>query len=187
MALKKLGSTNARALIRSGASLQEMKDVYIKRSYRARQRMKQVAAAFPGSETVTRHQIDFRPAKELKGLNKKQMALELAAVNKYMESASSKVGKYGQVRQDIVNTFQANGYDVTEENLDTVTQFLEDARQRGLAAIYPSDMIVDAATRAYKKGLSREDWEANLEYWMTKSKAKERLYLVRRASSSDDY
>lgn len=184
---RKLGSTNAQALIRSGATLQEMKDVYIKRSYQARKRYQQVAAKYPGSETVMRHRGDFLPVRQLKNLDKKQMAMELAAVNRYTQSESSREEKYESVRDRIINSFQANGYDVNDKNLDTVTMFLEDVRARGLAAIYPSDIIVAAATRAARKGLSREDWLANVEYWATQSKAKERLYLRRRASSSNDY
>ncbi len=187
MALKKLGSYNAQELLKSGASLKELRRLYSKRAYEARKRFEKVEAGFKGSETVIRHKQDFKTARELGSLSRKEVAMELAAVNRYLESRSSRASKYGGVREDIIDSFQEHGYGfINQQTLDPTLEFLEDARARGIGTLFPSDIIVEAAGRAVRYGLSKEDWQKNVDYWLEHSKAK-KLLKIKYRSSSEDY
>lgn len=186
MALKKLSSTNAQELLKSGASIRELRRLYSKRAYVARQRYEKTKSRFATSETVYRHRTDFKTARELGQMSAKEIAMELASVNRYLESRSSRVQEYGNVRNDILNTFQEHGFDfINEETLDPTLEFLEDARARGIGGMFPSDIIVEAAGRAVRYGLSKSDWLANVDYWMERSKAKKMLKIKYRSGSND--
>ena len=171
-------------------TLAELKQQYVKQSYEARRRYKELQAKYPGSEIVQRRQGDFKPLRQMKGITKKELAMELSDVTRFLSASSSRVNEYEQVRSDTVETFHLHGYeDVTEKNLDPMIQFLEDARQRHLAAIYDSKRLVEVFNRAVKRGLTREQVLGNIEYWAEHGTGKEkpRLYASRHSSVTDFY
>lgn len=171
-------------------TLAELKQQYVKQSYEARRRYKQLQAKYPGSEIVQRHQGDFKPLRQMKGISKSDLAKELSDVTRFLSASSSRVNEYEQVRSDTVETFHRHGFeDVTEKNLDPLIQFLEDARQRHLATIYGSEQLVETFQRAQKRGLSREQLLGNIEYWAEHGTGKEkpRLYASRHSSVADFY
>lgn len=186
MALKKLGSFNAQEILKSGATLKELRRLYSKRAYVARKRFEKMQPQYGQSETVIRHRSDFRTARQLGQLSKKEVAMELASVNRYLESRSSRVKEYGNVRSDIIDSFQEHGYDfINEETLDPTLEFLEDARARGIGGMFPSDIIVEAAGRAVRYGLTKDEWLANVDYWAEHSKAKKMLKIFIRSGSEN--
>lgn len=171
-------------------TLADLKRQYVKQSYEARKRYKMLQAQYPNSEVVQRRQGDFKPLKQLKGISKSDLAKELSDVTRFLSSSSSRAAEYAQVRSNTVQSFQESGYDyVTEKNLDPLIQFLEDARQRHLAAIYDSARLVEVFNRAVKRGLSREQVLGNIEYWAEHGTGKEkpRLYASRYSSVKDFY
>lgn len=171
-------------------TMAELKQQYVKQSYEARRRYKELQARFPGSEVVQRRAGDFKPLRQLKGISKKELAMELSDVTRFLASSSSRTNEYEQVRSDTVQTFQQHGYkDITEKNLDPTIQFLEDARQRHLAAIYDSKRLVEVFNRAVKRGLTREQVLGNIEYWAEHSDGKKapRLYASRHSSVEEFY
>ena len=171
-------------------TLAELKQQYVKQSYEARRRYKELQAKYPGSEIVQRRKGDFKPLRQMKGITKKELAMELSDVTRFLSASSSRVNEYEQVRSNTVETFHLNGYeDVTEKNLDPMIQFLEDARQKHLAAIYDSKRLVEVFNRAVKRGLSREQVLGNIEYWAEHGtgKDKPRLYASRHSSVENFY
>lgn len=168
----------------------ELKQQYVKQSYEARKRYKMLQAQYPNSEVVQRRQGDFKPLKQMKGISKSDLAKELSDVTRFLSSSSSRVDEYAEVRAQTVKSFHDNSYEyVTEKNLDPMIQFLEDARQRHLAAIYDSKRLVEVFNRAVKRGLTREQVLGNIEYWAEHGTGKEkpRLYASRYSSVKDFY
>ena len=171
-------------------TMAELKQQYVKQSYEARRRYKQLASQFSGSEVVQRRKGDFKPLRQLKGISKADLAKELSDVTRFLTSSSSRVKEYEQVRKNTVQTFQEHGYeDVNEKNLDPLIQFLEDARQRHLATIYGSEQLVEVFQRAQKRGLTREQLLGNIEYWAEHGDGKKapRLFASRHSSVKDFY
>lgn len=171
-------------------TMAELKQQYVKQSYEARRRYKELQARFPGSEVVQRRAGDFKPLRQLKGITKKELAMELSDVTRFLSSGSSRVEEYEEVRKQTVKSFHDNDYDyVTLKNLDPMMQFLEDARQKHLAAIYDSKRLVIVFTRAVKRGLTREQVLGNIEYWAEHSDGTKaaRLYASRYSSVEDFY
>jgi len=171
-------------------TLAELKQQYVKQSYEARRRYKQLQAKYPGSEIVQRRQGDFKPLRQMKGITKKELAMELSDVTRFLSSGSSRVDEYADVRKQTIKSFHDNEYKfVTEKNLDPMMQFLEDARQKHLAAIYDSKRLVVVFTRAVKRGLTREQVLGNIEYWAEHDTGKKspRLFASRYSSVEDFY
>ena len=168
----------------------ELKQQYVKQSYEARRRYKQLQTKYPGSEIVQRRQGDFKPLRQMKGISKKELAMELSDVTRFLSSGSSRVDEYADVRKQTIKSFHDNEYKfVTEKNLDPMMQFLEDARQKHLAAIYDSKRLVEVFTRAVRRGLTREQVLGNIEYWAEHDTGKKspRLFASRYSSVEDFY
>lgn len=171
-------------------TMAELKQQYVKQSYEARRRFKALQAKYPGSEVVQRRQGDFKPLRQMKGITKKELAMELSDVTRFLSSGSSRVDEYEEVRKQTVKSFNDNSYKyVTEQNLDPLIQFLEDARQKHLAAIYDSKRLVIVFNRAVKRGLTREQVLGNIEYWAEHGTGKDnpRLFASRHSSVEDFY
>ena len=94
--------------------------------------------------------------------------------------------EYGQVRQNIIDSFNENGYDfVNESNLDDLYQFLEDARARHLGSMYGSDQLIETWNRAQKRGMTPEQLLGNIEYWAEKPRDSLRIYASKSTSRAD--
>lgn len=171
----------------SGKSTAELRRLYSKQAYTARQRLEKIRKAFGSkAEVVQRREGDFKTLRELGRLNRVQLAQEISNVQRFLESGSSRVREYGKIRQNIVETFQRSGYEfVNESNLDDLYQFLEDARSRNLASMYGSDQLVETWNRAQKRGLTSEQLMGNIEYWAANPDKSTRLYANRYTSRED--
>ena len=151
------------------------------------QRIKKLEAAFgKKAEILQRRSGDFGTLRSLGKVNRTQIAQELADVRKFLASGSSRVKEYGQIRENIIESFQRSGYDfVNESNLDDLYQFLEDTRARNIAALYGSDQLVETWNRARKRGLTEEQLLGNIEYWAEHPGKSQRLYASRKTSRED--
>lgn len=98
--------------------------------------------------------------------------------------------KHGKQIRQAVETLQDRGYDyVNMENIDQFFEFLDDARARGLTAIYGYEAILDAVNRARSRKLTDEEIKANIEHWAEHNTG-QRLYVRKGRklkSSSDDF
>lgn len=184
---KRIEALSAWEIANSSMTTAEMRRQYSKQAYVARQRLGKIEAAFGSkAEIVQRRAGDFRPLKELGDLNRQQLAQELSSTQKFLASGSSRVKEYGQVRQNIINSFNENGYDfVNESNLDDLYQFLEDARARHLGSMYGSDQLLETWNRAQKRGMTPEQLLGNIEYWAEKPRDSLRIYARKSTSRAD--
>ena len=184
---KRIEALSAWEIANSSMTTAELRRQYSKQSYAARQRLGKIEAAFGSkAEIVQRRAGDFRPLKELGDLNRQQLAQELSSTQKFLASGSSRVKEYGQVRQNIIDSFNENGYDfVNESNLDDLYQFLEDARARHLGSMYGSDQLIETWNRAQKRGMTPEQLLGNIEYWAEKPRNSLRIYANKSTSRAD--
>lgn len=184
---KRIEALSAWEIANSSMTTAELRRQYSKQAYVARQRLGKIEAAFGSkAEIVQRRAGDFRPLKELGDLNRQQLAQELSSTQKFLASGSSRVKEYGQVRQNIIDSFNENGYDfVNESNLDDLYQFLEDARARHLGSMYGSDQLIETWNRAQKRGMTPEQLLGNIEYWAEKPRNSLRIYANKSTSRAD--
>ena len=184
---KRIEALSAWEIANSSVTTAELRRQYSKQAYVARQRLGKIEAAFGSkAEIVQRRAGDFRPLKELGNLNRQQLAQELSSTQKFLASGSSRVKEYGQVRQNIIDSFNENGYDfVNESNLDDLYQFLEDARARHLGSMYGSDQLIETWNRAQKRGMTPEQLLGNIEYWAEKPRDSLRIYASKSTSRAD--
>ena len=184
---KRLEALSAWEIANSSMTTAEMRRQYSKQAYVARQRLGKIEAAYGSkAEIVQRRAGDFRPLKELGDLNRQQLAQELSSTQKFLASGSSRVKEYGQVRQNIIDSFNENGYEfVNESNLDDLYQFLEDARARHLGSMYGSDQLIETWNRAQKRGMTPEQLLGNIEYWAEKPRNSLRIYANKSTSRAD--
>ena len=184
---KRIEALSAWEIANSSITTAELRRQYSKQAYVARQRLGKIEAAFGSkAEIVQRRAGDFRPLKELGNLNRQQLAQELSSTQKFLASGSSRVNEYGQVRQNIIDSFNENGYEfVNESNLDDLYQFLEDARARHLGSMYGSDQLIETWNRAQKRGMTPEQLLGNIEYWAEKPRDSLRIYASKSTSRAD--
>ena len=183
----RIEALSAWEIANSSITTAELRRQYSKQAYVARQRLGKIEAAFGSkAEIVQRRAGDFRPLKELGDLNRQQLAQELSSTQKFLASGSSRVKEYGQVRQNIIDSFNENGYEfVNESNLDDLYQFLEDARARHLGSMYGSDQLIETWNRAQKRGMTPEQLLGNIEYWAEKPRNSLRIYANKSTSRAD--
>lgn len=184
---RRIEALSAWEIANSSVTTAELRRQYSKQAYVARQRLGKIEAAYGSkAEIVQRRAGDFRPLKELGDLNRQQLAQELSSTQKFLASGSSRVKEYGQVRQNIIDSFNENGYDfVNESNLDDLYQFLEDARARHLGSMYGSDQLIETWNRAQKRGMTPEQLLGNIEYWAEKPRDSLRIYASKSTSRAD--
>lgn len=184
---RRIEALSAWEIANSSVTTAELRRQYSKQAYVARQRLGKIEAAYGSkAEIVQRRAGDFRPLKELGDLNRQQLAQELSSTQKFLASGSSRVKEYGQVRQNIIDSFNENGYDfVNESNLDDLYQFLEDARARHLGSMYGSDQLIETWNRAQKRGMTPEQLLGNIEYWAEKPRNSLRIYANKSTSRAD--
>ena len=87
----------------------------------------------------------------------------------------------------MLDTLHREGYEYIDEgNIEDFYKFMEDARARGLGAIYGSDRIAQLIQRGMKKGLTRNQIIANMESWAENEPVNPR-YSRKRGSSSQRF
>ena len=184
---KRLEALSAWEISNSSLTTAQIRRLYSKQAYQARQRLGKIEQAYgPNAEIVQRRAGDFRPLRELGDLNRQQIAQELASTQKFLASGSSRVSEYGKVRENIIQSFQENGYDfVNESNLDDLYQFLEDARASHLGSMYGADQMIETWHRAQKRGMTPEQLLGNIEYWAEKQRPAMRIYASKSTSRAD--
>ena len=140
----------------------QLKRLYSWRSYEARKKLQRLEQKYGTDSQIVRDQKNrFKPLKELGELSHRQLAQ--AAARTYDFGSS----KTGQTYENIADKLRDAGFEkVNEENVGATLDFLDDARARGLAAVYGSEGIIEAANRAARQGLSMEEWQKNVDYWI---------------------
>ena len=161
-----MSSTNPQKLEKN-YTYRQLRKMYTAAARQARAAYKEVAQAYPGSAPVTMYKGDFKSFTTISksGMTKSQLAKELASVTRYLQGTFSSEERYAQYRERSIETFQQHGYNVTEENFNSVQQFMKDVTDSGIKAIYGSDALLEAYQRAKKRGLTNDQFTKNIARW----------------------
>lgn len=190
----------------------QLRKMYTAAARQARAAYREISAKYPQSDVTQIYRGDFKGFTTISkgGLKKTDLAKQLASVERYLSGSASSLEKYERRREQTIETFKRHGYDVNEYNLDDVQEFFKDMTDRGIKAIYGSDLlltsytdlnavyggseVVEALGRAQKRGLTEEQLKANIKYWRSNIEAVEagrrsgklRVYS-KLASNSDSF
>ena len=144
-----MSSTNPQKL-EQNYTYRQLRKMYTEAARKARAAYKEVAKAYPGSAPVTMYKGDFK---------------SFTTISRYLQGSYSSEERYAQYRERSIETFQQHGYNVTEENFNSVQQFMKDVTDSGIKAIYGSDALLEAFQRAKKRGLTNDQFTKNIARW----------------------
>lgn len=160
-----------------------LREQYAKLSYVARQRVKTLSAKYPGYGDIENYNAkmsEYAPLRSLRGESDKAIAMRFSRLTKYLAQGTSTERGFRSSLEDTVERLNEHGYDfINTENVIAFYRFMEDARQRGVEAIYGSEQMVELFERAYKRGLSRDQIIANMDYWKQHNSKQPRFYASR--------
>lgn len=184
---KRIEALSAWEISGSSKTTAEIRRAYSKLAYTARKRLEKISSVYGATaEIVQRRSGDFKPLSQMGKLSRQQISMELANVQRFLASGSSRVREYGQVRENIIQSFHESGYEfVNQQNLDDLYQFLDDARARHLGSLYGSDQLIETWNRAQKRGLTSEQLLGNIQYWAENPGKSMRIYASRKTSRAD--
>lgn len=155
----------AQEIYSSGLSMKELRRQYSWRSYEARKKIERLRQKYGEDSSIVQEMEDkFRPLRELGDLSRKQLSQQLSRTYDFGGS------KTGQTYENVADKLKSAGFEhVNEDNIKATLDFLDDARARGISAIYGSEGIIEVANRATRQGLTMEEWRRNVDYWMDQS------------------
>lgn len=131
--------------------------------------LSKLAKEMPDSRALERYRGEFEEVTSANP-NKRVLAKLLKRARDVYKSGVTSLDTQKRSVALAIDTLKANGIDyVNTKNFKYFFNFLDDARARGLGAIYSSDQIIEAIKEAKDKGLSKKDIQANIEYWASKS------------------
>ena len=160
-----------------------LREQYAKLSYVARQRVKTLSVKYPGYgdvENFNAKMSQYAPLRSLRGESDKAIALRFSQLTKYLAQGTSTERGFRSSLEQTVDRLNEHGYDfINTDNVIAFYRFMEDARQRGVETIYGSEQMVELFERAQKRGLSRDQIIANMDYWKQHDSKKPRFYASR--------
>ena len=166
---KRIEALSAWEIANSSLTTKELRRLYSKQAYTARQRLGKIEQKYgPNAEIVQRRAGDFQPLSKLpKNMTRQQIANELSSTQKFLASGSSRVSEYGKVRQQIIESFQSNGYEfVNEDNLADFGRFMNSVREKHIAKSFPSDQVAKLYEDMEKKGISSATMERHFKGYL---------------------
>lgn len=123
----------------------------------------------PDSVTLDRWRGYFQP---ITTPDPNYNALRKAVSQIRQVAESGMLSPEGQRRSiaNAIDTLRRSGVQgINRRNFNSIMRFLDDARSRGLAAVYSSTQLIEAIREAKNKGLSDRDIKANIEKWARQS------------------
>lgn len=160
-----------------------LREQYAKLSYVARTRLTNLMNKFPDYRDIANYSnamSEFAPLRSLRGMNDKSIAMRFSRLTKYLAQGTSTERGFRKSLNETVNRLNEHGYDfINDDNIIAFYRFMEDARQRGVESIYGSEQMVELFERAQKRGLSRDQIIANMDYWKQHNTNKPRFYASR--------
>lgn len=160
-----------------------LREQYAKLSYVARTRLTNLMNKFPDYRDIANYSnamSEFAPLRSLRGMNDKSIAMRFSRLTKYLAQGTSTERGFRKSLNETVNRLNEHGYDfINDDNIIAFYRFMEDARQRGVETIYGSEQMVELFERAHKRGLSRDQIIANMDYWKQHNSKKPRFYASR--------
>lgn len=126
--------------------------------------LSKLAKELPESRALERYKGEFE-------LNPEPEALRsmLKKARQVYKSGATSIANERRTMALAIDTLKEQGIDfVNRRNFKSFFNFLDDARARGLGALYSSTQLIEAIKQAKDKGLSKADIKANIDYWASK-------------------
>lgn len=131
--------------------------------------LSKLAKEMPDSRALERYKGEFEEVTSANP-NKRVLAKLLKRARDVYKSGVTSLNNQKRSVALAIDTLKASGIDyVNSKNFGYFFNFLDDARARGLGALYSSTQLIEAIKEAKDKGLSKKDIQANIDYWANKN------------------
>lgn len=141
---------------------------------------------YEASQTYLRNAGKFVPAADV--VKDSDISKLLYDAYRFVSAKTSTVKGVRSAERKAIATLKDRGYNVTAKNFDAFTQYMEEARLRGLNA-YGSTRVADLFTIAQHKELDPRDVLKDFGYWYTNRKELENMPKIRNKNqrNADEY
>ena len=130
--------------------------------------LSKLAKEMPDSRALERYRGEFEPITSDNPNKRMVSKLAKQARDVYKSGVTSLSSERRSVALAI-DTLKKNGIDyVNKKNFKSFFNFLDDARARGLGALYSSTQLIEAFKEAKNKKLTKKQILANIDYWSNK-------------------
>lgn len=131
--------------------------------------LSKLAKEMPDSRALERYRGEFEEVTSANP-NKRVLAKLLKRARDVYKSGVTSLNNQKRSVALAIDTLKASGIDyVNTKNFKYFFNFLDDARARGLGALYSSTQLIEAIKEAKDKGLSKTDIQSNIDYWANKN------------------
>ena len=130
--------------------------------------LSKLAKEMPESRALERYRGEFEPITSDNPNKRMVSKLAKQARDVYKSGVTSLSSERRSVALAI-DTLKKQGINyVNKRNFKSFFNFLDDARARGLGALYSSTQMIEAFKEAKDKGLTKKQILANIDYWANK-------------------
>lgn len=130
--------------------------------------LSKLAKEMPESRALERYRGEFEPITSDNPNKRMVSKLAKQARDVYKSGVTSLSSERRSVALAI-DTLKKSGINyVNKRNFKSFFNFLDDARARGLGALYSSTQMIEAFKEAKKKKLTKKQILANIDYWANK-------------------
>ena len=130
--------------------------------------LSKLAKEMPESRALERYRGEFEPV-TTSNPNKRVLGKLLKKAKEVYKSGVTSLSNERRSVALAIDTLKAQGIDyVNKRNFKSFFNFLDDARARGLGALYSSTQLIEAIKQAKDKGLTKAEIQANINYWADK-------------------
>lgn len=131
--------------------------------------LSKLAKEMPESRALERYRGEFEPITTPNPNKRIVSKLVKYARAVYKSGVTSLTSERRSVALAI-DTLKKSGINyVNKRNFKSFFNFLDDARARGLGALYSSTQMIEAFKQAKDKGLTKKQILANIDYWANKN------------------
>ena len=132
--------------------------------------LRRIEKSDPDSITLERYKGYFK-AVTTKNPDYRTMQKMTKQARDLLKSGTLSLEGHERSVANAIETLHRDGYEfINRKNFNSFMRFLDDARARGLGALYSSEQILDAINRAKQKGLSDADIKKNIDRWSSQIK-----------------
>ena len=127
--------------------------------------LKALAKEDPSSVTLERWRGYFKPVYN-KNPHYETMRKMKKQATDLLKSGQLSLEGHKRSVANAIETLHREGYNfINRKNFNSFMRFLDDARARGLGALYSSEQLLEAINTAKDRGLTEEEIKKNIERW----------------------
>lgn len=131
--------------------------------------LSKLAKEMPESRALERYRGEFEPITS-DNPNKRMVSKLVKQARAVYKSGVTSLSSERRSVALAIDTLKKSGINyVNKRNFKSFFNFLDDARARGLGALYSSTQMIEAFKEAKDKGLTKKQILANIDYWANKN------------------